>query len=300
MNRFHKAQEGEEGYEAELDEREKSSLEQLVSNTTLLIHTLEYQTTISSLQSSSSHTSFKEYAEESPFLPLPGTPLTKPHADFLAKFLNPAYLSPQGLTALSKKFAQESSIELRSFLIDSVAIKLEPLLKAKDQKDGTGEKRVKPIPRHTAGVDDTEWTLVGPPHKARYLSLSDTSSLATDPTIESCQTAADILHILRTQLFPSEPFRAWLSLVSSLVPMSHSVEVRRFRPGLDYTLATSEVSEVRLDAVLDLTPSVGGEGEDEGWDSGRWGGWQVGTNSLCCYVRHSLFNNTVLHGTARR
>lgn len=71
--------------------------------------------------------------------------------------------------------------------------------------------------------------------------------------------------------------------------MRWDVEARRFRPGLDYTLATSEEEEARLDVVLGLTPEVtadidSGEGsarkgkeeeeEVKGWQSGEWGGWE--------------------------
>ena len=41
--------------------------------------------------------------------------------------------------------------------------------------------------------------------------------------------------------------------VTTFLPVSYEVEARRFRPGLDYTLATSD-SETRLDVVLGLTP----------------------------------------------
>jgi len=74
------------------------------------------------------------------------------------------------------------------------------------------------------------------------------------------------------------------------LPLSYSVEARRFRPGLDYTLATSEEREARLDVVLGLTPDVqvgegeaGGSGsgkgkerEARGWQAAEWGGWEVG------------------------
>jgi len=41
--------------------------------------------------------------------------------------------------------------------------------------------------------------------------------------------------------------------ITTFLPVSYEVEARRFRPGLDYTLATSD-SETRLDVVLGLTP----------------------------------------------
>jgi prolyl 3-hydroxylase /prolyl 3,4-dihydroxylase len=92
----------------------------------------------------------------------------------------------------------------------------------------------------------------------------------------------DILHTLQDTLFSSSAFRAWLAAISSLAPMRHAVEARRFRPGLDYTLATSEPSEARLDVVLGLTPqppseSTNGEtsnGTGHGWEQGQWGGWE--------------------------
>ena len=53
-------------------------------------------------------------------------------------------------------------------------------------------------------------------------------------------------------LFPSPAFRAWSAAVTSLIPMKFEVEARRFRPGLDYTLAVSEGKEARLDVCLGL------------------------------------------------
>jgi hypothetical protein len=86
-----------------------------------------------------------------------------------------------------------------------------------------------------------------------------------------------------------------MAIVSRLLPLSYSTEARRFRPGLDYTLATSEEKDVRLDVVLGLTPGVKEvEVEDvsysgkekalakavqdvRGWQAAEWGGWEVST-----------------------
>jgi hypothetical protein len=68
--------------------------------------------------------------------------------------------------------------------------------------------------------------------------------------------------------------------------LRYAVEGRRFRPGLDYTLATSEEKEARLDVILGLTPDVSrrnrkGKTKDSnvkdelrGWQTGEWGGWE--------------------------
>jgi hypothetical protein len=103
---------------------------------------------------------------------------------------------------------------------------------------------------------------------------------------------------LQNELFPSAAFRAWLAIVTRLMPMKYAVEARRFRPGLDYTLATSEEKDSRLDVVLGLTPPVrdpldSSEEDDDdpragsrqpsrklgkevtrGWVSTEWGGWE--------------------------
>jgi prolyl 3-hydroxylase /prolyl 3,4-dihydroxylase len=104
---------------------------------------------------------------------------------------------------------------------------------------------------------------------------------------------------LQTVLFPNPAFRAWLAAVTSLIPMKFELEARRFRPGLDYTLAMSEEKDARLDVCLGLTPTPpnhknghgrgrGKEGENlhyyhlsEGsWESGEWGGWEVSSISF--------------------
>ena len=108
--------------------------------------------------------------------------------------------------------------------------------------------------------------------------------MAPNPT----QSYSDeLMRSLQDELFASNAFRAWLSVVSRLLPLRYAVEGRRFRPGLDYTLATSEEKEARLDVVLGLTPDVSrrnGKGKtresngiDElrGWQTGEWGGWEV-------------------------
>jgi len=70
------------------------------------------------------------------------------------------------------------------------------------------------------------------------------------------------------------------------------VEARRFCPGLGYTLATSEEKEARLDVVLELTPQFDDDDDGDGhhvrkgkgkakeprstgWQTGKWGGWEV-------------------------
>ncbi|KAG1892079.1 nuclear protein [Suillus subluteus] len=202
----------------------------------------------------------------------------------LAKFLNPVYLQTRTMKALMARFVVESNIELHHFLSASLVSKLEPDLRRADQADGLdGETRQGRIPPHTAGVSGA-WSARGPPHKWRYCTLQQTT--------ETQRESDAILRQLQDEVFQSDAFRAWLSILTKLLPLSYTVEARRFRPGLDYTLATSEGDESRLDVVLGLTPQAEVEEtetrsngkskaneEDEleelhGWQAGEWGGWE--------------------------
>ncbi|KAF8530907.1 Oxoglutarate and iron-dependent oxygenase degradation C-term-domain-containing protein [Gautieria morchelliformis] len=252
---FHTAQEGEEGYQPEPDSRDKSSLEQL---------------------SVAPHRPLTPYAsDEEP--PLPSSILTEAHISFLSDYLDPVYLSPKNLPVLAERFASESSLQMHSFLRESIATKLETGLRGLDAADLLGPTRTLRLPAYTSGAI-TGWSIKGPPHKQRYGILTD-----EDPELAPPDTAktsvVSILRSLQDDLFPSPAFRAWLALVTSLLPLQYAIEARRFRPGLDYTLATSEEDDTRLDVVLGLTPDMEVEGKGKGkeeanWEGGEWGGWE--------------------------
>ncbi|KAJ7068716.1 nuclear protein [Mycena amicta] len=263
---FHAAQEGEEGYLPESETQAKSSREQLTMTST----------------------EFKPYPSE-----LEGPPedtLSKEHAAFLSEFLNPVYLQPRTMKALASRFIEESSLELHSFLSNDLASALEPRLRELDTADGLGADRAGRVPPHASGTTGA-WALRGPPHKWRYCVLRphESAQAVTPRAAASCD---EIVRGLQDELFSSVAFRAWLTVVSRLVPTRYCVEARRFRPGLDYTLATSEEKEARLDVVLGLTPDVKRTTEEEeqapkkrlrksaaeakprGWQAAEWGGWE--------------------------
>ncbi|KAJ8087067.1 putative component of NuA3 histone acetyltransferase complex [Marasmius tenuissimus] len=272
---FHAAQEGEEGYEPEKEPELKSSREQLAASSTVF-------------QSYSQSSS----GEES--LPDLSASLSPEHIEYLSEYLNPVYLQPRTLQALSTRFVDESSLELHSFLSNDLAKALEPRLRQVDSSDGLGPSREGQVPPHSSGVaGGSPWTIKGPPHKHRYCVLMppSPSSVATNITpIHAHPSPSEILRVLQDELFPSDAFRAWLAAVSHLLPVGYAVEARRFRPGLDYTLATSEENEARLDVVLGLTPEVqerqeesssgsrrrahGGDQGVRGWAAAEWGGWE--------------------------
>ncbi|PFH49266.1 hypothetical protein AMATHDRAFT_48880 [Amanita thiersii Skay4041] len=262
---FHAAQEGEEGYEPVQESAVKSSREQLTS--------------------SSTSTFFNSYQDNTDDIMLPGDALPELYISYLSEFMNPVYLQPRTMKALAARFVEESSLELHSFLSNSLAKSLESRLRELDSKDGLGPERAGHIPPHTAGTGGG-WIVKGPPHKWRYSVLKPRESgnvLAVFPRAAHV-SSDEIIRSLQDELFPSPAFRAWLSIVSRLMPLRYRAEARRFRPGLDYTLATSEEKEARLDVVLDLTPEAQDRStddgrwqtkqqDDRGWHTGEWGGW---------------------------
>lgn len=257
--------------------------------------------------------------------PLPSAPLAEEHMVFLSEFLNPVYLQPRTMTALASRFVEESSLELHSFLSNDLAAALESRLRDLDVKDGLGPERAGRVPPHSSGVhlsttignpngstisegintitltttpgstgEPSPWTLTGPPHKWRYCVLRPhppSAPVTSITPLSAHPSPSEILRVLQDELFPSAAFRAWIAIVSKLLPLRHKVEARRFRPGLDYTLATSEEKEARLDVVLGLTPGLPedsnsqSKGRTRGWNAGEWGGWEAGyfTNSISVY-----------------
>lgn len=206
------------------------------------------------------------------------------------------------MEALASRFVEESSLELHSFLNNPLAEALEGRLRDLDTRDGLGEERPLCIPPHSAGTT-AGWTLKGPPHKWRYCILkthpeNGKKSEAVLPRAHA-SSIDEILRSLQNELFSSSAFRNWLAIVTRLMPMKYAAEARRFRPGLDYTLATSDKNEARLDVVLGLTPPTrdlrnSSDDDDEspqekdknkkqrgsdregnrGWTTGEWGGWE--------------------------
>ena len=228
------------------------------------------------------------------------------------------------MKALAVRFAEESSLELYYFLSNDLAQALENRLRDLDAKDGLGPDRPSPIPCHTAAMaspfNSSSWRLRGPPHKWRYCTLASrpANAIAVEP--RAAQPSSDeILRSLQDELFPSDAFRAWLAIVASLVPLGWFCEARRFRPGLDYTLATSDDKEARLDVVLGLTPETRGsngsaneksnamnvgngeEGKQTGWQAAEWGGWEVSHVMPFVFEEstHSFFSVTWPHMTRK-
>ena len=186
------------------------------------------------------------------------------HLTFLADFLAPSYLTTTTLEKLSGQFVEASEIALHNFLREDLAADLKAETKNRDSldyADSTG------FTAQDLGEDD-QWSIAGPSSKHRYLTLSSSQPLtsSTNPTLSR----------ILTTLLPSEAFRAWLSVVSSLLPTGYRTEARRFRRGLDYTLASGEDrgGDARFDVCLGATwwadVPVGSDEDDKLADEGGW------------------------------
>ena len=200
--------------------------------------------------------------------PVP-TGLTSAQLKYLSTYLSPSYLVPETLERLAGQFVAGSEVLMHNFLKPDVANAIKAEVTKVDEEDyAPFSKDGKTlVTTHDVG-ESSEWRLEGPASKHRYLSLSaEKQSSVRTPTLST----------VLNELYPSPAFRAWLSVVSSLVPLAYRAEARRFRKGLDYTLANGEDKEgdSRLDAVLGLTWWAKEDADDEAEDEQDVGGWEV-------------------------
>lgn len=171
----------------------------------------------------------------------------------LSKFIDSKYLDLRTLSQINENFCEDSQIALLDFLKPDLAESLKSALLEKDKEfEGPSMKS------HDSGHEGG-WECHGPPHRQRYMIPSTT---AQD---QSSKTFSDLERFLA-----SKSFRHWLALLISLTPISRSTSARRFRPGMDYTLATPN-SDSMIEINLSLTPP------DDAWESGELGGY-------CCYM----------------
>jgi hypothetical protein len=167
---------------------------------------------------------------------------TPQEIDFLLKYIHPTFLTPDTLEELSEQFAEDSSIQISSFLRNTFETALRQYIEENDTQPST-------------------WPVAVPPHKQKYLYLQP-----HDHTKDSGEMSPmeELLNIL----FPSREFQKLLQHATGLKLTSRNVLARRFRKGMDYTLATglhssspaaNEDANMQLEITLSLTPSSGWE-----------------------------------------
>ena len=244
---FHIPQEGEEGYEEGLEEKlaEKSSLAQLQGGKADIFDEPRAQWI--------DNPDLKEQSEEE------DKALTEEDCDFLIKYMNPNYLVPDTVEEMFEKFSDESSIQIGQFLSKKFSARLREYLESKDHETTPSL----PANPHS---QDSKVGVARPPHKHRYLYRQAIQPRPTTPCPESGgMTPYDQLI---DDLFPHPAFLKWISLVTDATITKSNIVARRFRRGMDYTLATAyEDEDPQLEVCLGITPSTGWGDEDAEQDS---------------------------------
>jgi Rps23 Pro-64 3,4-dihydroxylase Tpa1-like proline 4-hydroxylase len=240
---FHIPQEGEEGFEEGLEEKlaEKSSLAQLQGGKADVFDEPQPQWV--------NIPDWEEQAEQE------DDELTENEIDFLIKYINPNYLTPDTVEEVSKTFSDESSIRLAEFLSVKFSAKLREYLETKDQEKNPS---LPANPHHK----DSQIGVARPPHKHRYLYRKAIQPIPTTPYPENDGMTPydDLVDVL----LPHPAFTKWISLATGITLTKSNIFARRFRRGLDYTLATAyEEEDPQLEVCLGITPSKGWGDEDE-------------------------------------
>lgn len=186
--------------------------------------------------------------------------MTEDSVKELSTWMNPHYLDIKILKQMSDRFLDESAVQCKEILNKELFSKYQAATATLDQEQfKQGE-----IAPHGTGVGQG-WETFGPPHRLRYATLAKDQTNAN----EAAQLFADL-----KAKFESEAFRNWLAIVAQLKPQGYRGEVRRFRPGHDYTLATTNT---RGQAVLDVTFCIAttpNAKASELWESGECGGYE--------------------------
>lgn len=224
---FHIPQVGEEGYVegAEEEQAKNSSLMQLQGNPDQHDEPMAKNTAVEQAKT------FDDFEESD--------------IEYLLKYLAPTYLTPDTLEQMQEHFDENSSITLPNILSKKFSARL---------KEYVTKKETEALPEDSDKIEkQTPWKVAKPPHKHRFLYLQPGQSDQEDSPIKE----------LLEDFLPSPQFRAWLAMATDCGIESHDVLARRFRKGLDYTLATGHEGKPRLELNFGLTPTSGWGDDDE-------------------------------------
>lgn len=189
----------------------------------------------------------------------------------LEAFVNPVYLQAKSMKQINDSFLEDSSIQLNDFLKKDLADTVVATFVEADEVDKLGNKRVPS--GYEVGIGDG-WTVLGPPIKQRFLSYNKSTAVGTS----AHAAAGESLENIVSSLMKHPAFCRYLKVITSLQVMSSRHDIRRFRAGLDYTVAHhgTMVETPLLDATLCFVKS-NDEEDAELWESGDVGGFE-------CYI----------------
>ena len=194
--------------------------------------------------------------------------LSEEDAAYLSKWINPVYLDGKGTKKIQKRFEDDGSIHLINILNEETAevIRKEMLEADKDDCVGHGQR-----PAYDAGMKDG-WKLQGPAHMQRYLKFSHEvgdGSYSNTSRFKMGKMLSEIFD----NVISSVPFANLIRTFTTLTMVGCHGEVRRFRPGLDYTVAHygALTNDPRLDVVLTFVDDA----PMDSWGDGECGGFEA-------------------------
>jgi Rps23 Pro-64 3,4-dihydroxylase Tpa1-like proline 4-hydroxylase len=150
----------------------------------------------------------------------------------LNQWVNSAYLASH--EALRRSLAEGGCVLLKDFLLPHLLAEIAQIAAACDAMDSLGGWR---RPEYTDGVAEGLWQLTGPPQLQRFCRGAETVSEAAGKSKlgRAALLLARVRHVLT-----SGACRDWIeALLGAKCDAVTSATVRRFRPGLDYTVARS-------------------------------------------------------------
>lgn len=201
--------------------------------------------------------------------------------DYLALYVNETYLTKTSMEEIRERFEEDSSVQLRHFFRTSWNQQIKQAIEGHDNNDDAEDSRPKVGEKgyYEWGASD-EWKIVGPPHKQRYLEYqaknenngsarknASAAAASRDPLAQALPpqttSAGLLMDRLKEKVMQSPAFGRYLNYVTSLgVPTGYKGQVRRFRPGLDYTVAHYGIltQTAVLDATICFAAGTGGVG----------------------------------------
>jgi hypothetical protein len=183
---------------------------------------------------------------------------------YLEGWISHEYLSVEGMSQLGEQFRLQRSMILHSFLKDEIVFAIKSAISAKAQRQSNQKHE------HSDGFD-AGWILCGPPHVRRFFRFQGSS----DPNIDGeSGNIGGYLAKINESVFKSKAFGRWLTTVTAQQVRLRSEIIRRFRPGLDYTVALPYSRH--CDDKFSLTLSFVDDFETASkalWSSGDVGGY---------------------------
>lgn len=192
----------------------------------------------------------------------------------LSKFVNPAYLKDDASLKVREKFEEESYVLLYDFLLPDVLEELRSAAAQADTEQRVGRGR---LADYKSGYQ-AGWAPIGPPHMRRYLRFDGPAGGRGGGS-----ASGPLLKRIQVELMQTAAFARLLARLTGMVCTSSAGETRRFRAGLDYTVATygSMADHSRLNTVwclVDDVPDTPAQGKGKG--KGKVDGSSMGATAV--------------------